>query len=315
MWCQSVCRFKRLPVTDSVETKFAPGPPHLLRANAKQPRLPSSLDTPHTHTCPSPALFQLSHRSLECLRSATIPQLLSVSMDLDGAESPWGGKHARVAGSAIHRDTDSSLHADEPSRSPGAAHNGDNLYNLVPLSNLLTICLPGSSTESAPSRPAQDSLTPAQSARRGPKTPRKVNAQVTKLEAVDDTTDPLGPLGESSFVEEAPAPPLKEPAASGRAVRPSSDLSRTSSGAGLMDSVNLDDEQPRLKNPPPVQPSSAESPKRQTQPSISVEQAAKPTFTITVGDPHKVGDLTSSHIVYQVRTKVNRSRQKWKTRI
>lgn len=101
-------------------------------------------------------------------------------------------------------------------------------------------------------------------------------------------------------MEEAPAPPLKEPA-TGRAVRPTS----ASTGAGLMDSVNLDDEQPRLKNPPPVQPPSVESPKRQTQPSISVEQAAKPTFTITVGDPHKVGDLTSSHIVYQVRTKVN----------
>ena len=36
---------------------------------------------------------------------------------------------------------------------------------------------------------------------------------------------------------------------------------------------------------------------------MSVEQAAKPNFDITVGDPHKVGDLTSSHIVYQVRTK------------
>ena len=40
------------------------------------------------------------------------------------------------------------------------------------------------------------------------------------------------------------------------------------------------------------------------QPSVSIEQAARPTFDITVGDPHKVGDLTSSHIVYQVRTKV-----------
>lgn len=40
-------------------------------------------------------------------------------------------------------------------------------------------------------------------------------------------------------------------------------------------------------------------------PSVSVEQAAKPSFTITVGDPHKVGDLTSSHIVYSVRTKVS----------
>lgn len=37
---------------------------------------------------------------------------------------------------------------------------------------------------------------------------------------------------------------------------------------------------------------------------MSVEQAAKPTFYITVGDPHKVGDITNSHIVYQVQTKV-----------
>jgi sorting nexin-1/2 len=39
---------------------------------------------------------------------------------------------------------------------------------------------------------------------------------------------------------------------------------------------------------------------------MSIEQAAKPTFQIYVGDPHKVGDLTSSHIVYQVSTKVNK---------
>lgn len=45
---------------------------------------------------------------------------------------------------------------------------------------------------------------------------------------------------------------------------------------------------------------------RNNQPSVSIEQAAKPTFDITVGDPHKVGDLTSSHIVYQVRTRVSK---------
>jgi len=44
---------------------------------------------------------------------------------------------------------------------------------------------------------------------------------------------------------------------------------------------------------------------RQTQPSMSIEQAAKPSFDITVGDPHKVGDITSSHIVYQVQTRVS----------
>ena len=30
----------------------------------------------------------------------------------------------------------------------------------------------------------------------------------------------------------------------------------------------------------------------------------KPMFEVSVGDPHKVGDLTSAHTVYQVRTKV-----------
>jgi sorting nexin-1/2 len=39
---------------------------------------------------------------------------------------------------------------------------------------------------------------------------------------------------------------------------------------------------------------------------VSVEQAAKPTFHIEVGDPVKIGDLTSSHIVYSVRTRVSR---------
>lgn len=74
-----------------------------------------------------------------------------------------------------------------------------------------------------------------------------------------------------------------------------------------MDTVDLDDDvepstKPRI--PPPVQPSQGPTIRRETQPSVSIEQAAKPSFEITVGDPHKVGDLTSSHIVYQVRTKV-----------
>lgn len=76
----------------------------------------------------------------------------------------------------------------------------------------------------------------------------------------------------------------------------------------MLDSVDLSDDVeppagPRV--PPPVQPSQAAPVRRDTQPSVSIEQAAKPNFYITVGDPHKVGDLTSSHIVYLVRTKVN----------
>lgn len=75
----------------------------------------------------------------------------------------------------------------------------------------------------------------------------------------------------------------------------------------MLDSIDLnDDRQQSLgpRQPPPVPPSPGTPVRRDTHPSISVEQAAKPTFEILVGDPHKVGDLTSSHIEYQVRTKV-----------
>jgi sorting nexin-1/2 len=78
----------------------------------------------------------------------------------------------------------------------------------------------------------------------------------------------------------------------------------------MLDSIDLNDDEedaqvgtgPRV--PPPVQPPSNSAPQRQTQPSVSVEQAAKPVFHISVGDPHKVGDLTSSHTEYSVFTKV-----------
>jgi sorting nexin-1/2 len=56
------------------------------------------------------------------------------------------------------------------------------------------------------------------------------------------------------------------------------------------------------RQPPPVQAALPSQVQTGTQPSVSIEQAAKPVFHITVGDPHKVGDLTSSHIVYSVRT-------------
>ena len=81
-----------------------------------------------------------------------------------------------------------------------------------------------------------------------------------------------------------------------------------------MDSVDLADDTSstasRPRYPPPVQPppTGVENQRRQTQPSVSIERAAKPNFDILVGDPHKVGDLTSSHIVYSVRTKVGSQR-------
>ena len=136
----------------------------------------------------------------------------------------------------------------------------------------------------------------------GRKPIRKVGAQPTRLESLDDANDPLGPLGAPeppasnapSLAEQAPTPPKKEVTTK----RPQS--SQAQAEFGDTDSTNLSI---RSRGPPPVQTQPPNVP-RQFQPSVSIEQAAKPSFQITVGDPHKVGDLTSSHIVYQVRTRV-----------
>lgn len=161
--------------------------------------------------------------------------------------------------------------------------------------------IPASSSSSS-SRP---------SAARGPRTPiRRVVAQTTRLEALDDSLGPLGPLGDNvptpiAQPEQPPDPPRKEQTSTlntRQGPGPSqSSVERTSIDAG-----DEDDSEPtgRPRIPPPVQPPQGGPLRRDTQPSVSIEQAAKPTFDITVGDPHKVGDLTSSHIVYQVRTKV-----------
>ena len=73
------------------------------------------------------------------------------------------------------------------------------------------------------------------------------------------------------------------------------------------DPHHIDDEDFKSRQgpraPPPVDTARPSSVRSNTQPSVTVEQASKPTFHITVGDPVKIGDLTSSHIVYSVRTK------------
>ncbi|KAI1451252.1 Vps5-domain-containing protein [Annulohypoxylon moriforme] len=144
---------------------------------------------------------------------------------------------------------------------------------------------------------------------RGPRGPiRRLVAQPTKLEAVDDPLGPLGPLGANAppgadaQADEPPVPPQKEQMVI-RTTMPQPAQKR----AGPSDPHRIDDDEfdrptgPRA--PPPVQ-AAQPSPVRTTgQPSVSIEKAAKPSFQITVGDPHKVGDLTSSHIVYSVRTK------------
>jgi sorting nexin-1/2 len=159
------------------------------------------------------------------------------------------------------------------------------------------------STSNANSTP-NASAAPRSPVVRGPRR-KQYGGQATKLEAADDPLGPLGTPTQPSAQEAPPAPPQKEPTGRSSHQAPSTSTSNLS---GLMDSVNLDDDEDRPEErgprvPPPVQPLVAAAPPRQTQPSVSVEQAAKPTFTINVGDPHKVGDLTSSHTEYSVMTK------------
>jgi sorting nexin-1/2 len=140
-----------------------------------------------------------------------------------------------------------------------------------------------------------------------------VGTQVAKLEALDDSLGPLGPLGDNGIAtlqtDYPPALPQKEQTVTHNVRQPTLALSQSTVSRSTMDTVDLDEDversgKPRI--PPPVQPPQGSPIRRDTQPSVSIEQAAKPSFDITVGDPHKVGDLTSSHIVYQVRTKVSR---------
>ena len=175
-----------------------------------------------------------------------------------------------------------------------------------------------SQSKPPPATTPSASSTPKPPAARGPRTLRRVGAQPTRLEAVDASLNPLGPLGDPSFgaapqPEEGPATPRKELALPTRNARHTPPTSQSSMSRSMMDSVDLGDENiepdsARTRAPPPVPPppTSSENNRKQAQRSVSIEQAAKPNFSISVGDPHKVGDMTSSHIVYQVRTKVLR---------
>ncbi|KAI0884054.1 Vps5-domain-containing protein [Annulohypoxylon maeteangense] len=166
-----------------------------------------------------------------------------------------------------------------------------------------------SSIKSQDAESSQQSQSIKSPVGRGPRGPiRRLVAQPTKLEAADDPLGPLGPLGANATpgadaqADEPPVPPQKEQMVI-RTTMPQPAQKRT----GPSDPHRIDDDDfdrplgPRA--PPPVQAAQPSPVRVAGQPSVSIEKAAKPSFQITVGDPHKVGDLTSSHIVYSVRTK------------
>lgn len=168
---------------------------------------------------------------------------------------------------------------------------------------------PGETATSPPSTSSttQPAAAASSSTSRPSRGPRRLVAQPTRLEAVDD---PLGPLSASPSQDAAaqdapPVPPQKEQMVI-RTTMPQSQqhpATRRPADPHYIDDGELEEPRgPRV--PPPVDAARPSSVRSNNHPSVSVEQASKPNFQITVGDPVKIGDLTSSHIVYSVRTRV-----------
>ncbi|EXA43790.1 Vacuolar protein sorting-associated protein vps5 [Fusarium oxysporum] len=160
-----------------------------------------------------------------------------------------------------------------------------------------------SQPEAAASQSSNPAPSASSSAPRPSRGPRRLVAQPTRLEAVDD---PLGPLGAATedngpAQDAPPVPPQKEQMVIRTTMPQTQQQRRPADPHHIDDDENDGPKAPRA--PPPVEAAQPSAVRSSNQPSVSVEQAAKPTFQITVGDPHKVGDLTSSHIVYSVRTK------------
>lgn len=118
---------------------------------------------------------------------------------------------------------------------------------------------------------------------------------------------PLGPLGiEAADEPYAPTPPVKELASRSKQPAASRPGTAASGRSSLRSADDLNDGSSlngSARIPPPVQPPQFDDRPRAAHPSMSVEQAAKPSFSITVGDPHTVGGATSSHTVYSVITR------------
>lgn len=227
----------------------------------------------------------------------------------DQEESPWDGSSCQ---SFYLPGPELTHHVDVPSSSkpstPLPTNNGDPLaqaarkYSTYSTKRHVETNIREAATGPKPESPRATVTTNAPSKTPGGRGTRKrVPAPQVTLEAADD---PLaGPLGGASVevaqeaLDEPPELPQKEQ-------RPVQTASPTVARPARRPIPAGQDDDGALPRPGSQQgqPGSAGG-TRQPQ-SISIEQASKPSFNITVGDPHKVGDFAGSHTVYQVRTKV-----------
>jgi sorting nexin-1/2 len=149
---------------------------------------------------------------------------------------------------------------------------------------------PSQTTSTQPSTTTVPKSSPIVSRRR-PTGSRLGQSIVQRVEDLDLTSDPLGPLGETSTPQEIstpppPPPPKDDPTASKQPPTTFAEIKSDISESG--------------------RPDFAQVPCATRQLNIPPEQAAQlPTFHITVGDPTTIGNITGSHTEYKVRTKTN----------
>lgn len=117
--------------------------------------------------------------------------------------------------------------------------------------------------------------------------PIRASAISSRLETLALDSDPLGPLGQTDDGESSPAPPPPQKSMGNTQARP-----RMETYEEAQSTLPQEQRQPRATD-------------ATRAPSIPLEQAANPTFSISVGDPTKIGDLTSAHTVYKVSTKTS----------
>ncbi|KAH8155663.1 uncharacterized protein LAJ45_00673 [Morchella importuna] len=220
------------------------------------------------------------------MSSGTSPQLGNLDLETDGA-SPWGDERSEDVAQAPESPTAATV---------------------------------GQDTKDAETEQPQTPTIKTSTTRRNP---RRLGRHVARVEAIDDDLGPLGPLGDNFTVtdtpeassgpskhlhETPPEPPQKEDSPRGSRVISGGTSSRTMPRGETMESVSLEDDETEAYTGPPTTFDAMESPERRRMiggPDRAPEQpqVAGPVFDISVGDPHKVGDLTSAHTVYQVRTK------------
>lgn len=138
------------------------------------------------------------------------------------------------------------------------------------------------------SRSTKDSKgSPIKRSGGGGRKPIRASAITSRLQTLDLESDPLGPLGSENIEDSSPMPPPKEEQSGNVQIALPADrtIAGASQVAGSQSETTL----------------SSETEAR--TPSIPLQQAANPSFSINVGDPTKIGDLTSAHTVYKVSTK------------